>query len=190
MRRSRWPRCGGSTPSYAHRGDPVSDVDAYLAARGITPEIAAAADLFEVPRASAIYDDFRAAPALIIPYLDIHGQPVAFERDGQEHAFCRVRYMGELPAKRGRKKPMRYTQPADSGCRAYPPPGRDWEAIAPTPDEPVMVTEGEIKALAVSAHVAPCIGLGGVSNTVRDGQFLPELSEFVWQGREVYICFD
>ncbi|MGH7746722.1 MAG: DUF3854 domain-containing protein, partial [Candidatus Dormibacteria bacterium] len=58
------------------------------------------------------------------------------------------------------------------------------------PTEPVLITEGEIKALAVTSQVGPCIGLGGVSNTVRDGQFLPELAEFDWAGREVYICFD
>lgn len=168
----------------------MSDVDEYLSARGIAPEVAAAAGLFDVQNAAAIYEDFRQAPALIIPYLDIRGEPVAFQRDGEDLAFCRVRYMGELPPQRGRKKPMRYTQPSDSGCRAYFPPGPDWLALAANPAEPLMVTEGEIKGLAVSTYVAPCIGLGGVSNTVRDGQFLPELAEFVWEGREVYICFD
>lgn len=168
----------------------MSDVDEYLSARGIAPDVAAAADLFDVPRASEIYGDFRSAPALVIPYLTIQGEPVSFERDGAEHAFCRVRYMGELAAQRGRKKPMRYTQPSDSGCRAYFAPADWWPEVAADPGIPVMITEGEIKALSVCAHVMPCIGLGGVSSTVRDGQFLPELSEFVWDGREVYVCFD
>lgn len=168
----------------------MSDVEEYLSARGITPETASAAGLFDVPSATAIYEDFSARPALIIPYTDIRGDPVGFSRDGADMAFCRVRYMGDLPPQRGRKKPMRYTQPTDSGCRAYFPPGVDWAALAANAGEPLMVTEGEIKALAVSTYIAPCIGLGGVSNTVRDGQFLPELSEFQWEGREVYICFD
>lgn len=165
-------------------------VEEYLAARGITPEVAELAGLFEVPDAHDVYPDFRHAPALVLPYLDIRGEPVPFERDGEALPFCRVRYMGDLAPQRGRKKPLRYTQPADSGCRAYFPPGADWAAIAANPDEPVMVTEGEIKGLAVTTYVAPCIGLGGVSSTVRDGQFLPELAEFAWEGREVYICFD
>lgn len=168
----------------------MSDAAQYLADRGITPEIAEEAGLFDVPDASRVYADFRAAPALIIPYTDLHREPVGFDRDGHELAFCRVRYMGELPPQRGRKKPMRYTQPADSGCRAYFAPLVDWERLAANPEEPVLVTEGEIKALAVCAYVGPCIGLGGVSNTVRDGQFLPELAEFAWEGREVYIAFD
>jgi hypothetical protein len=168
----------------------VSDVDEYLAARGITPEVAEQAGLFDVPSARVIYEDFRPAPAIVIPYLDIRGEPVGFHRDGEDLAFCRVRYMGDLPPQRGRKKPLRYTQPADSGCRAYFAPGVDWQAIAADAGEPVMVTEGEIKALATTTYVAPCIGLGGVSSTVRDGQFLPELAEFVWEGRQVYICFD
>lgn len=168
----------------------MSDVDDYLAARGITPEVAETAGLFDVPDASRVYADFRRAPALVLPYFDIHGEPVAFERDGEALAFCRVRYMGDLPPQRGRRKPMRYTQPADSGCRAYFAPGVEWARIAADPAEPVMVTEGEIKGLAVSTYVAPCIGLGGVNSTVRDGQFLPELGAFAWEGREVYICFD
>lgn len=168
----------------------MSDVSEYLAARGVTPEIAEAAGLFDVPNAARIYADFRPAPALVLPYLDIDGQPIGFERDGEDLAFCRVRYMGELPTPRGRRKPMRYTQPTDSGCRAYFPPLTDWRALAANAAEPVLVTEGEIKALAVTAYVGPCIGLGGVNSTVRDGQFLPELDAWEWAGRIVYICFD
>lgn len=167
----------------------MSDVQDYLAARGITPEVAQLAGIFDVPDASQVYPDFRRLPALVLPYHGIDGEPVGFERDGIETAFCRVRYMGELPAQRGRKKPLRYTQPADSGCRAYLPPGVDWAAIATDAREPVMITEGEIKALAAS-QLAPCIGLGGVFSTVRDGRFLPELDAFEWAGRDVYLCFD
>lgn len=168
----------------------MSDVQDYLAARGITPEVAQLAGIFDVPDASKLYPDFRRHSALVLPYHDINGDPVGFERDGAELPFARVRYMGDLPTQRGSRKPLRYTQPADSGCRAYFPPGVDWASLAADPAEPVMITEGEIKALAVTSYAAPCIGLGGVSSTVRDGQFLPELSAFAWDGREVYICFD
>lgn len=167
----------------------MSDVDDYLAARGITPAAAAAAGLFDVPDASRVYADFRARPALVLPYFDVEGAPVAFERDGAELAFCRVRYMGDLPPQRGRRKAQRYTQPLDSGCRAYLPPGVDWRRVAADASEPVMITEGEIKALAAS-RLSPCLGLGGVFSTVREGRFLPELDAFAWEGRQVYICFD
>lgn len=168
----------------------VTDVTDYLEARGITSEVAELAGLFDVPNAAEVYPDFRRLPAIVIPYLDIHGEPIGFERDGDVKAFCRVRYMGDLGAGRRGKKPVRYTQPADSGVRAYFPPGADWSALAADPSEPLLITEGEIKALAVTSYVSPCIGLGGVNSTVRDGKFLPELAEFVWEGREVYICFD
>lgn len=170
----------------------MSDVSDYLAARGITPELATAAGLFDVVDAALIYGDFRKAPAIVLPYLDIMGGPVCFNRDGEIVPFCRVRYMGELPPQRGRKKPMRYTQPADSGSRAYFPPITDipWAVLAQDPNEPLIITEGEIKALACCAYVGPCIGLGGVNSTVREGLFLPELLEFVWEGRLVYIVFD
>lgn len=167
----------------------MSDVQDYLAARGITPAVAEAAGLFDVPDASRLYEDFRRAPALVLPYHDINGEPIGFERDGATLAFCRVRYMGELKPQRGRKKPVRYTQPVDSGCRAYLPPGVDWPTVAADTGEPVMITEGEIKALAAS-QIAPCIGLGGVFSTVREGRFLPELDDFAWSGRVVYLCFD
>lgn len=170
----------------------MSDVDDYLAARGITPELAAAAGLFPEPDASLVYPDFRRAAALVLPYFDAHGEPVGFDRDGESRPFCRVRYMGDLPPQRGRKKPMRYTQPADSGSRAYLPTvtDRPWHELLADASEPLIITEGEIKSLAVSAYVAPCIGLGGVNSTVRDGQFLPELAEAAWQDRVVYVCFD
>lgn len=161
----------------------------YLSARGITSVEAEAAGLFEVADASTIYEDFKAQPALIIPYLDVTGEPMGFERDGEELAFARIRYLAPGAAPRG-KKALRYTQPADSGSRAYFPPGIEWERISQDPKEPVIITEGEIKAIVASNHVAACIGLGGVYNFTRDGGFLPELAAWRWDDREVYICFD
>jgi hypothetical protein len=166
----------------------LSQADEYLSARGVTSSDAKAAGLFEVADASQIYSDFRAAPALVIPYFDIAGEPVAFERDGAQHPFARIRYLSPAPPQG--KRALRYTQPADSGSRAYFPPGADWAAIAPDPGEPVIITEGEIKALKTTKDVAPCIGLGGVYNFTRGGGFLPELASWRWDGREVYVIFD
>lgn len=167
----------------------MSQADEYLSARGITSVAAEAAGLFEVPDASVIYPDFKKRPALVIPYTGADGKQIAFTRDGEELPFARIRYLGDLPTFRG-KKPQRFAQPSDSGCRAYFPPGPDWAHILADVSEPIMITEGEIKALKCTIDVAPCIALGGVSNTNRDGVFLPELENAEWEGREVYVCFD
>lgn len=166
----------------------MSQADAYLAARGVTPADAEKAGLFAVADASKIYPDFRSAPALIIPYTDAAKMPVAFQRDGADLAFCRIRYMGPVLDRRG--KAVRYVQPRDSGNRAYLPPVCDWTRLLADPTEPLLITEGEVKALAASLAVAPCIGLGGIYNFTRDGAFLPELAAAEWAEREVYICFD
>lgn len=166
----------------------MSQADEYLAARGISPADAEKAGLFSASDASKVYPDFRSAPALVIPYTDAAGQPVAFVRDGEERPFCRIRYMGPVKDRRG--KAVRYVQPRDSGNRAYLPPVVDWTRLLADPTEPLLITEGEVKALAATLAVAPCIGLGGIYNFTRDGSFLPELDAAAWAEREVYICFD
>lgn len=166
----------------------MSQAEEYLAARGVTAADAEKAGLFSAPDAEKIYADFRSASALVIPYTEPNGDPVTFIRDGERLPFCRVRYMEPVKDRRG--KAVRYVQPRDSGNRAYLPPVVDWVRLLADPTEPLLITEGEVKALAASLAVAPCIGLGGVYNFTRDGSFLPELASAAWEEREVYICFD
>lgn len=86
----------------------------------------------------------------------------------------------------------------------YYPPGlrAGWETDA---ELPIMITEGEFKAIAVDVivnhpfgqkasmmRVVP-LGLGGVFNwqSAKSGvRFIPRLEEIKWMGREVYIAFD
>lgn len=161
-----------------------------LARSGINQTQAKAAGIFEVEDASTIAPNLRQLPALVLPYYDVHGEPVIY--GGGQH-FCRVRYLEE-PKSTGtftKRKPQRYDQPAGSGVRCYFPSatGALWKCLRDT-GEPIIITEGEKKALASACAGFATIGLGGVFNYLQEGELLPELQAFKWHGREVYIVFD
>ena len=155
----------------------------------MTPEVAECAGLFEVADASTIYPDFRPLPAIVIPYFDSAGKIVQFERG----PFCRVRYLANLPAAGSftRTKALRYTQPRASGVHAYLAPTLDWQRILADPTEPLLITEGEAKALVSIVAGFPTVALGGVFNFADStGALLPELNAGLWRARDSYIVFD
>lgn len=167
------------------------DAEQYLSARGISPQVAEAAGLFEVSSARTVYPVrvFSPAPAIVIPYHTLQGEPLEAKVADEEVQFCRVRYLSEVKAPDG--KVVRYQQPPRTGCQVYFPPIADWPSIAADAGCPVLITEGEMKALAACARGIWTAGLGGVSSVMRDGQFLPELAKGLqWRGRQAYICFD
>jgi len=162
---------------------------------GITVFDAEEAEMYSVGNASKVYKEFKVEPALIIPYIDPWtDDDILFKRDGEEVPFCRVRYLNAPPKARGfkKKKHLRYSQPKDSGVHPYFPmvKGADWAKIAKDTNIPIMITEGEKKALAATLAGVPTIGLGGVYNFTHDGELLPMLDNIKWSGRVVYICYD
>jgi len=169
-----------------------------LARSGISPEDAEAAGMFYVENAQTIFPEFKALPALVIPYYhhtdkDEQGLlPLTFVRQGEVHHFCRVRYLRLPPAPKGTKQ-QRYDQPWGSGVQAYFSPLMDWPKIFALDNEPIFFTEGEKKAGAGAALGYPVIGLGGVYN-FRDkasgNEFLPILANIPWYDRTVYIVYD
>jgi len=169
-----------------------------LARSGISKEDAEAAGMFYTENAQTIYPEFRALPALVIPYFhpteaDAQGVlPMTFVRKGQEEQFARVRYLRLPPAPKD-KKPQRYDQPKQSGVQAYFSPLLNWPDIFESTDQPIYFTEGEKKAAAGAAQLFPVIGLGGVYN-FKDksaaNEFLPVLATIPWAGRTVYIVYD
>lgn len=166
-----------------------------LSKSGISEEEADIAEMYTVKNAQSVYADFNPYPALVIPYPDPWTNNfLEFERDGQKLPFCRVRYYARKNKVQSfkKKKELRYTQPKNSGVHAYFPivDDVDWVSIAEDPDIPVMITEGEKKALCASLCGIPTIGLGGVYNFAHDGELLPELERFEWSRRTVYICYD
>lgn len=92
----------------------------------------------------------------------------------------------------------KYLQRTGSGTAAYLPqhPEIVWPFVAGDADTPIMITEGEFKALeACRKWGLPCIGLGGV-NSWSPGKKEPKanlcrpLDQFVWVNRVVFIVFD
>lgn len=159
-----------------------------LARSGLAPAQAEAAGMFDVESAKALRSEFRDLPAIVIPYFDASGAVATFGPAAEP--FCRVRYLTDSASGFARKA-LRYAQPAHSGTRAYFAPLLDWRAILSDANEPVLVVEGEKKALAGVAAGLPVLGLGGVFNfATSGGELMPELSAAEWRGRDVYIVFD
>lgn len=160
-----------------------------LARSGLSADDARRAGIGVMADARALCAEYASAPALIIPYLDVNGEHL-------HPPFARIRYLADPPSRNGNPfkapKPQRYAQPSNSGVHAYFPHGThvDWRAVAEASDYPLLVVEGEKKALAASIAGFATIGLGGVYNFLAAGELLPELDAFIWRGRHVYICFD
>jgi hypothetical protein len=117
-----------------------------------------------------------------IPYFDL---------DGNATDYFRVRFTGDGAF--GTKPEGRYRQSKGSAPHACFPPNRPWAILARDADEPVYITEGEKKAYRAAKEDLNVIALGGVwsfkSKKLRV-RFLPELEEFAWRGRVVYLAFD
>ena len=119
-----------------------------------------------------------------------------FDTDGEELEFYRVRYLEPPKGFKTKVKSQKYAQPADTTPMAYfPPMGPQltWSTIATDVSYPIVMTEGELKAACATKHGVPTIGLGGVYawRSAKEGwSLLPELEEFIWEGRDVTIIFD
>ena len=126
-----------------------------LARSGIVAASAEHAGMEYVENASLIYRDFKPVPALIIPYFDPWNDDLfTFERRGEAYDFCRVRYLKQVQVydkKKNRYKVQRYAQPIHSGTYPYFPevPTVDWQRILNDTNTPIMITEGEKKALGL-----------------------------------------
>jgi len=130
-----------------------------------------------------------------IPYFDLAGQAVP---------FFRYRFLQNKPSRgfaavaSDPPKPQKYTQPAGTAPEVYLAPLLDgkltWAKVAADPRQPVIITEGELKAACGCLTTGiPIIGLGGVWNfqSARLGQsLLPIMEAFDWTERLVAICYD
>ena len=123
----------------------------------------------------------RVGPAIRIPYFDIDGAALDFDR------------FRLLTPTQDRK----YTQISRSGARVYFGKALPWRAICNDPSSPLIITEGELKQFALfkelkhlGLNIAP-LALQGVYSF--GGKNMPMLSEMLgikWRGRIVYILFD
>lgn len=149
-------------------------------------------ELLTAKQVQALNTGYQNLPALKINYLDHKGKPL---KPWPSHPpFYRLRYLAApsgFQAISGGKLP-RYTQPIGTTCCAYFPSTQDWSFLD-EPTEPLILTEGEFKAASSCFFGFPAVGLGGVHNwrSIPKGiEFLPELKDIAWVGRNVYICFD
>lgn len=126
-------------------------------------------------------------PAMVIPYFEVDKTPTNFKR---------WRYLADSRSpleKMANKKERRYVQPPDTLCRFYLPPFVDWAKIAKNTKQPIVITEGELKAACCTKYIGPCIGLGGVYSFKSSKKGVPLIRDFglfEWEGREVVVAFD
>lgn len=151
--------------------------------------------MYSVANAATLHSAFEALPALVLPYYGSDGKPMKAHPAWPD--FYRIRYLAE--AAKGFSdvakdvKPQRYSQPPNTGVCAYLPLNTDWTDLERDPDQPLMITEGELKAAKACQEGFPAIGLGGVYNfrSSKTGVFwLPELEAFEWARRRVSIVYD
>lgn len=158
-----------------------------LAESGIPLDAARYADFIPLPktRTASLWKGAPSQAAIQINYPS---------PSGKRNGFFRLRLLGTAPGF-ALEKPLRYLQPPHSGVHAYLPrvDGVNWLELLLNPDQPLLITEGEIKALAATLAGFPTIGLGGVENwhSARDGSpLIEELAAVEWEERNVYICYD
>jgi hypothetical protein len=125
-----------------------------------------------------------------LPYFDADGHPLG---EPQFYRF-RVNYTpGWSPPEGDWDDYPKYRGPYRKGEFAYLPRGVgiDWVAVHGNPEVPVIITEGEYKAIKVcSAWKQPCIGLGGVWMFHARKTTWPEGMDMDVLGRTFYIAFD
>lgn len=146
------------------------------------------------PQTQKLHPSFKQLCSLKIEYLDPAGDPLPDWP--QSDPFYRLRYL-ETPTdfdSISKKKPIRYVQEPNTAPVAYYPQNFDgWVELCQNIDEPLIVTEGELKAAKACKEGFPTLGLGGVYNwrSNRFGiEWLPSLSPIEWKKRHVYLCFD
>lgn len=128
-------------------------------------------------------------PCLFIPYHDAQGKRTD---------YCRIK--PSVPPLDSKGKSSKYLGPKGKPVQVYFPVVSS--PVYHDPSVPLVITEGEKKALCASIHGLTTIGLGGVScwskKRKKDAQgrpigpreLHPTLAELPWKGRLVYIAFD
>lgn len=173
------------------RGEWTALGKAKVESSGLTVKQATALGMYEVPSARQLHSSFDARAALVLPYYTVEQKPV---RAGKGE-FYRIRYLEDDHSFKAaaEEKEVRYVQPPHTGVSAYFPTSRDWTKVLTDARQPLLITEGELKAAAGCDNDYATIGLGGVWSFRRSNDgifFLPELAKFEYGGREVFITFD
>lgn len=87
----------------------------------------------------------------------------------------------------------KYRAKAGSPVQVYFPPLVNWPALLEDPCAPLLVTEGEKKAIAATHAGFPTLALSGVSAftaKTRATELIPDLEAIDWRGRVVTVIYD
>lgn len=128
-------------------------------------------------------------PCLVIPYTN---------SDGNRTGYVRLKPSRPRTDKKT-GKPIRYEAPKGKPNRLYVPPGIRGKLGDPA--LPLIVTEGEKKALAADQSGFACVAVPGVwcwqqgrqrqgGKSVGPRKMIPDLDAIPWTGRAVTIAFD
>jgi putative DNA primase/helicase len=117
------------------------------------------------------------SPSLVFPYVGVDGS----------NGYCRVK-PDDPRTCQGRS--VKYESPKGRSNQVYLPPRS--RCRLDDPQEMLLITEGEKKALALDQAGFVTVGLVGVWGwkVARQQRLLPELETLPWSGREVRIVFD
>lgn len=158
-------------------------------------------------------------PALVIPFFDINGNKLPELRSQSRDAYCRIKparareqkpkdphaaFLAQIEIDSGRAKAKRvkYESPAGIENRIYFPPGFA-EILHADPSAPILITEGEKKAIKAVQEGFACVALVGVYGWAKKRQRHPKTDEPIgefkladdilrvpWAGRRAFIVFD
>ena len=182
--------------------DPVELFKAKLAESGLDEDDAESLglELVSAEETAAFGKNFIPCASMRFPYMDKLGLETSDIANGEP--YFRVRYLGDyekiyhqVRGENGNKKPPKYMQKSNTLPMAYFPHigDIDWLTISEDVTEPIIITEGELKAAKATKEGFPTIGLGGVSSwrSVKHGiEMLDGLKEINWQRRYTYVVFD
>lgn len=151
---------------------------------GLTAETIASAGIYSASAEESKRLGFGdAGSGMVIPYPSLNGQP----------DFDRLRPDNPWVDKKGR--PAKYLTVKGAGNRLYIPSTMAQEILS-DPNQFLLLTEGEKKALKANQEGFPCIALSGVWCFVQrnpktgKSEPIPDLDLVVWKTRTVYIFYD
>ena len=141
-----------------------------------------------------LHKAFKKVCSLKINYLGPEGTPLA--DIPQAPPFYRLRYLESSKDFKdvATGKSLRYVQEPNTAPVAYYPQNFEkWGDLVHNIEEPLIITEGELKAAKACKEGFPTLGIGGVFNWRSNKlgiPWIPSLELVDWVRRNVYICFD
>ena len=132
--------------------------------------------------AAATLNGRDVGPGMAFPYFDVQGQ----------HALTRLK--PDQPPVSADGKPAKYLTAKNAGNRLYMPITLPNEWYKDTM-VPLIITEGEKKALKATQEGFPCVAVAGVWNfRTKDARgkrgAVADFNDVEWSGRTVYVAYD